>query len=72
MSKPNTKTISLFNKDIFIQAVIDSVHKLAPQHVCKNPVMFVVQIGSILTTAALLRDIIATNAESAPLWFTGT
>jgi K+-transporting ATPase ATPase B chain len=71
MSKPNTKPISLFNKDIFIQAVIDSVHKLAPQHVCKNPVMFVVQIGSILTTAALLRDIIATNAESAPLWFTG-
>ena len=71
MSKPNTKTVSLFNKDILKQAVIDSVRKLAPRHILKNPVMFVVEIGSILTTAALLRDILAQNAESAPLWFTG-
>jgi K+-transporting ATPase ATPase B chain len=70
MSKHNKKTISLFNKDILKQAVVDSVRKLAPQHVCKNPVMFVVQIGSILTTVALFRDILAPNAESAPLWFT--
>ncbi|WP_027358262.1 potassium-transporting ATPase subunit KdpB [Desulforegula conservatrix] len=68
----DTKTVSLFNKDILMQAVIDSVRKLSPVHVIKNPVMFVVEIGSILTTAAFLRDIVAPDADSAPLWFTGS
>lgn len=68
----DTKTVSLFNKDILMQAVIDSVRKLAPRHVIKNPVMFVVEIGSILTTAAFLRDIVAPDADSAPLWFSGS
>lgn len=68
----DTKTVSLFNKDILMQAVIDSVRKLSPMHVIKNPVMFVVEIGSILTTAAFLRDIVAPDADSAPLWFTGS
>ncbi|MFA6011988.1 MAG: potassium-transporting ATPase subunit KdpB [Desulfobacteraceae bacterium] len=70
MSKSQIKTISLFNKDIFMQALIDSVRKLAPWHVIKNPVMFVVEIGSLLTTAAILRDIMIPGPESAPLWFT--
>jgi len=68
----DTKTVSLFNKDILMQAVIDSVRKLSPMHVIKNPVMFVVEIGSILTTAAFLRDIVTPDADSAPLWFSGS
>lgn len=68
----DTKTISLFNKDIIKQAVIDSISKLKPAHVIKNPVMFVVEIASVLTTAAFLRDIVAPDADSAPLWFSGS
>jgi cation transport ATPase len=41
-----------------------------PQHVIKNPVMFVVEIGSVLTTLILLRDLVAPTATSLPLWFT--
>ena len=35
----------------------------------KNPVMFVVAIGSLLTTGLVVRDLVATRASAAPLWF---
>jgi K+-transporting ATPase ATPase B chain len=41
---------SLVTKDIFRQALIDACIKLLPQHQWRNPVMFVVYIGSMLTT----------------------
>ena len=37
-------------KSIFKQALIDAFVKLLPQNQWKNPVMFVVYLGSILTT----------------------
>ncbi len=48
-----TKTVpfSLFERDIVKQAVVDSFKKLSPIQQMKNPVMFVVWIGSVLTTA---------------------
>ena len=48
-----TKTVpfSLFERDIVKQAVVDSFKKLSPQQQMKNPVMFVVWVGSLLTTA---------------------
>jgi K+-transporting ATPase ATPase B chain len=41
---------SLVTMDIFRQALIDACIKLLPHHQWKNPVMFVVYLGSILTT----------------------
>jgi K+-transporting ATPase ATPase B chain len=41
---------SLVTGDIFRQALIDACLKLLPQHQWRNPVMFVVYLGSILTT----------------------
>jgi K+-transporting ATPase ATPase B chain len=48
-----TKTVpfSLFERDIVKQAVLDSFKKLSPRQQMKNPVMFVVWVGSVLTTA---------------------
>ena len=48
-----TKTVpfSLFERNIVKQAVVDSFKKLSPLQQMKNPVMFVVWVGSILTTA---------------------
>ena len=48
-----TKTVSspLFEREIVKQAIIDSFKKLNPQQQMKNPVMFVVWVGSVLTTA---------------------
>jgi K+-transporting ATPase ATPase B chain len=42
---------SLFERAIVQQAIIDSFMKLSPRQQMKNPVMFVVWVGSALTTA---------------------
>ncbi len=70
MADTRLKDRSLFDPEIVRPAVWESFRKLAPQHVIKNPVMFVVEIGSVLTTLILLRDLIAPTAGSQPLWFT--
>jgi len=64
------KQLSLFDPGILGPAVVESVKKLAPQLVAKNPVMFVVEIGSLLTTLIWLRDVFSPAAGSAPRWFT--
>jgi K+-transporting ATPase ATPase B chain len=46
-TKQNT---NLFNRKIFLQAAKDSVIKLNPSLLVKNPVIFIVGIGSVLTT----------------------
>jgi len=40
----------IFDKEIFSKALIDSVIKLNPLVLYKNPVMFIVEIGALLTT----------------------
>ncbi|MES2364942.1 MAG: potassium-transporting ATPase subunit KdpB [Pseudomonadota bacterium] len=45
-----SKTFSLFDREIAQQALWDTFKKLTPQQQMRNPVMFVVWIGSILTT----------------------
>src|SRR5579862_4105394 len=46
----------LFDPQIVRRAIRDSFIKLAPRHMVRNPVMFVVLIGSVLTTLVLVRD----------------
>src|SRR5215510_10177668 len=70
MADSMKREFSLFDPEIVWPAVADSFRKLAPQNVIKNPVMFVVEIGSVLTTLILIRDLIAPTAGSQPLWFT--
>jgi len=50
MKKTHNKMTSLFEPKILVPAVIESFRKLDPRHQFKNPVMFVVEIGSLLTT----------------------
>ena len=45
---------SLFNKKILLQAAIDSVIKLNPASLIKNPVIFIVGIGAVLTTVVVI------------------
>jgi len=47
---------SLWNAGIIRQAFIDSFKKLDPRLMVKNPVMFVVEVGSVLTSALLIQD----------------
>ena len=70
MADTRLKERSLFDPEILRPAVLESFRKLVPQHVVKNPVMFVVEIGSVITTLIWLRDMIAPSTGSQPLWFT--
>ncbi len=48
------QAISLFQREIVTRALIDSVKKLDPRVQIRNPVMFVVEIGSVITTVTWL------------------
>ena len=51
-----TEQQSLWNPGILRQAAIGAFTKLNPRAMVKNPVMFVVEVGSVLTTALLIQD----------------
>jgi len=53
---PQHKAISLGDSKILQGAIVDSFRKLDPRTMIKNPVMFVVEIGALLTTIQLVRD----------------
>jgi len=64
------QSLSLFDPALLRPAALDSLRKLDPRLVAKNPVMFVVEVGSVLTTLLWLRDWIVHPAGAAPGWFT--
>src|SRR5688572_14104382 len=72
------QTRSLFDSAIVGRAVKGAFLKLSPLQVAKNPVMFVVEVGSVLTTALIFRDIVTghtsnllfTTQVTLWLWFT--
>lgn len=77
MVRPKNAPRSLFDPTIIGRAVKDSFVKLNPRLVAKNPVMFVVEIGSAVTTFFFLRDLFThtgnalfTGQISIWLWFT--
>ncbi len=67
----------LFDPPIVKRAIIESFRKLDPRLVAKNPVMFVVEVGSVILTFLFLRDLF-TGGENLRfngqitlwLWFT--
>jgi potassium-transporting ATPase ATP-binding subunit len=68
---------SLFNAKIVRRASIDSLRKLNPRVMMRNPVMFVVEIGSVLTTALLIANVLTHRGHlsfnlqiTLWLWFT--
>ncbi len=67
---------ALFNKRILVQAAKESVIKLNPALQIKNPVIFIVCIGSVLTTIIVIAGIFQGNFSSFNLqiaiwlWFT--
>jgi K+-transporting ATPase ATPase B chain len=71
MATRSRKT-SLLDPAILRAAAIASLAKLDPRLVARNPVMFVVEVGSLLTTLLWLRDLIAHPPGAAPGWFTLT
>ena len=56
------QAISLFQRDIVGRALIDSLKKLDPRVQIRNPVMFVVEIGSVITTVTWLIQVVRRQA----------
>ncbi|MGH2967501.1 MAG: potassium-transporting ATPase subunit KdpB, partial [Solirubrobacteraceae bacterium] len=66
---------SLFAPEILRPALLDSLRKLDPRHVARNPVMFVVEVGAVLTTLTWLVQLFGGDAPGGggdPAWFTFT
>ncbi len=75
--KPSKRAVAGVSSDILVAAIGESFRKLNPRSLIRNPVMFVVEIVSALTTVIMIHDIIVGNpgvgftAQLAFwLWFT--
>lgn len=72
----NRNISSLLTRDITVHALKDSFVKLNPAVLVKNPVIFIVGIGALMTTVVVFTDIFAGNFSSFNfqitlwLWFT--
>ena len=72
-----TRKRPLFDPPIVRRAIRDALVKLNPRHMIRNPVMFVVLLGSAYTTVVFVRDLAQGRADwgftlqlSLWLWFT--
>src|SRR5574342_1410282 len=76
MTEPQARP--LFDPPIVRRALVDALRKLDPRHQVRNPVMFVVEVGSVLTTALFIQALLGQGeapagfilAISLWLWFT--
>src|SRR6185312_5755002 len=69
------QAISLFQRDIVKRALLDSLVKLDPRVQIRNPVMFVVEIGSVITTVTWLIQAFGgkpLGGGHEPAWYTFT
>ena len=78
MAGSTTSARPLFEPAIVKRALADSLRKLDPRNMIRNPVMFVVEVGSVLTTIIFFRDLgkhgtntdVFTGLVTIFLWFT--
>jgi K+-transporting ATPase ATPase B chain len=72
------KSLTLFDRSLLGPAILDSFRKLSPAVQFRNPVMFVVYVGSLLTTFLFVQALRGAGeapsgfiaAIAAWLWFT--
>ena len=74
----NTQNNKTVIKALYSRAIIDALYKLDPRIMIKNPVMFVVEIGSFITTLLFIQALLGNGEAPAKfigfismwLWFT--
>ena len=77
-ANPAPKKLRLFDSELLLPAIADSFKKLSPATQVRSPVMFVVYVGSIITTLLYLQALFGQGeapagfilAISVWLWFT--
>src|SRR5215470_5214534 len=71
-----THSRPLFDGPIVRRAIVDSFRKLNPRTLARNPVIFVVEVVSVVVTIRIVADIVSTGpvafdtAIALGLWFT--
>jgi K+-transporting ATPase ATPase B chain len=66
MTATQAKSTSLSDRKILKNAIIDSFGKLNPRLMVKNPVMFVVEVGAVITMVVLVANVIE---RTGGYWF---
>src|SRR5579872_3478047 len=61
---------SVFSSELVAGAIRDSFPKLDPRTQVRNPVMFIVELGSVITTAIFFLDL--ARGHTASIWFVAT
>jgi K+-transporting ATPase ATPase B chain len=74
---PQAKGTSFGDRKILRNAIIDSFWKLDPRLMVKNPVMFVVEVGAVITLVVLIANLVQHHGDfrfglqiTLWLWFT--
>jgi len=79
MTAPETSPRPLFDRSIARVAAWEALKKLHPRRMLRNPVLFVVELGSAFTTVIFIHSMVAQDGEARPgfilavsiwLWFT--
>ena len=61
---------SIFSRDIVVSSIRASFPKLDPRLQVRNPVMFIVEIGSVITTGIFVKQLV--QGDTNGIWFSGT
>ena len=64
------RAVSTFSGELVSAAIRGSFPKLDPRLQIRNPVMFIVELGSVITTAIFFIDLV--QGDTSQLWFVGT
>src|SRR5689334_24457677 len=68
-SVTSARRSSVFSREIVLGAIRDSFPKLDPRLQVRNPVMFIVELGSVITTLIFFLQL--ARGHDAQLWFVG-
>ena len=75
--RPKRRRSSVTDPELLIPAIGQSFVKLDPRTMARNPVMFVVEIGAVMTTYAFIAGLLSHGSDSSFvgqialwLWFT--
>ncbi len=69
IAQTRRRGVSAWDSHLIKRAALQSFPKLDPRQMVKNPVMFVVEVGSVLTTLVLIQGVFGSIASRLPVAF---
>jgi potassium-transporting ATPase ATP-binding subunit len=67
--RTSTGTPKSYKKELYQRALIDAFIKLDPRRMVRNPVMFVVEVGSVLSSGLWIQSLLGSGEAAS--WFVG-